>query len=225
MNKFSLRGVVAAAALASASVAAHADIAINTTLNFDSVASGTSANDYLASLGLGGALHFGNGDVADDLDALGAYTGTTHWYDASTTYGEVLVSSDSAAVSGSNVLSNGFAPILVQFAGPVDLASFSVQLDNNTWGGPVNALQFLDATGHVIPGTDVPFDHINQAGMTLSTNSPVLGVSAVLLSFGSRNFDNLQVTTMAAVPEPSTWALVASSLGILGLMGLRRRSK
>lgn len=133
MNKFSLRVVMAAVALASASVAAHADIAINTTLNFDTVATGTTANGYLATLGLGNVMSFGNGDVAPDVDTFGNYTGTNHWIDASATYGDVLVKSSSAAVSGSNVLDNGFAPILVQFAAPVDLASFSVQLERGKY--------------------------------------------------------------------------------------------
>lgn len=224
MSKFSLRGLVAAVALASASVAAHADIAINQTLNFDSVSDGTSANAYLASLGLGGVMSFGNGDVVDDVDAFGDLTGTTHWVDASAIYGDVLVSSSSAAVSGSNVLANGFAPILLQFAAPVDLASFSVQLDNNTWSNFSNVLQFLDSTGHAIAGTDVPYGSLNQPGFTLASSGPVYGVSSVLLSFGSRNFDNLQVTTMAAVPEPESWVLMAASMATLGLV-MRRRQR
>lgn len=213
---------MAAVALASASVAAHADIAINTTLNFDTVATGTTANGYLATLGLGNVMSFGNGDVAPDVDTFGNYTGTNHWIDASATYGDVLVKSSSAAVSGSNVLDNGFAPILVQFAAPVDLASFSVQLDQNTWSNFSNVLQFLDSTGHAIAGTDVSYGALNQPGFTVASTGPVHGVSAVLLSFGNRNFDNLQVTTMAAVPEPASWALAVCSLG---LMGLRRRTK
>ncbi|HEX5357272.1 MAG TPA: PEP-CTERM sorting domain-containing protein [Aquabacterium sp.] len=225
MSKFSLRGLVAAVALASASVAAHADIAINTALNFDSVADGTSANSYLASLGLGGVMSFGNGDVVDDVDAFGDLTGTHHWVDASATYGDVLVSSSAAAVSGGNVLSNGFAPILLQFAAPVDLALFSVQLDNNTWSNFANVLQFLDASGHAISGTDVSFGALNQPGYTVAATGPVYGVSSVLLSFGSRNFDNLQVTTMAAVPEPESWVLMASSMAVLGAFVRRRQNQ
>jgi hypothetical protein len=225
MSKLSLGGVVAAVALASASVAAHADIAINTSLNFDSVSSGTAANTYLANLGLGSVMSFGNGDVAPDVDVFGDYTGTNHWVDATATYGDVLVSSSSAAVSGGNVLSNGFAPILVQFAGPVDLASFSVQLDNNTWSNFANALQFLDSTGHAIAGSDVSYGALNQPGVTVASSGPVYGVSSVLLSFGSRNFDNLQVTTMAAVPEPQSWALMATSLLMISTLVRRRDNK
>jgi hypothetical protein len=224
MNKLSLRGVVTAVALASASALAHADIAINTTLNFDTVASGTKANDYLASLGLSDVMSFGNGDVAPDVDAFGDYTGTNHWIDASTTYGDVMVNSSSAAVSGGNVLDNGFAPILVQFAAPVDLASFSVQLDKNTWSNFANVLQFLDGTGHAIVGTDVTYGALSQPGFTVASTGPVYGVSAVLLSFGSRNFDNLSVTTMAAVPEPGTWALSVVALGLIGVAARRRQS-
>jgi hypothetical protein len=223
MNTRILRGVVAAAALAAAGATAHAGIVIDTTLDFDSVPSGTTANDYLTSLGLNGTLHFGNGDVVDDVDAEGLYTGTFHWVDASSVYGPVMVKASDAAISGSNVLANDFEPILVQFAAPVTLNAFSVQLDGNTWGGYFNVLSFLDSSGHAIGGADVSFDTVDEAGFTLSITSPIQGVSGVLLSFGSRDFDNLHISATSAVPEPSSLALALASLGTVAL--LRRRAR
>lgn len=220
--KTSLRGVVVAATLAAASVAAHADIAINTTLNFDSVASGTTANAYLASLGITG-LSFGNGDIAYDLDAYGNPLDTFHWVDASATYGDVLVKNDGTAVSASNVLWNDHAPILLQFAAPVNIASFSVQQDNTSYGSFQGVLSFLDSTGHVIAGADVSYVQFGQPGLLISSG-PVLNVSAILLP-ALKSYDNLSIhAATAAVPEPSTWALSLASLGLMGVIA-RRRSK
>lgn len=225
MFKTSLRSVVIAATLAAASVAAHADIAINAFLDFDTVASGTTANAYTAGLGLG-AITFGNADRVNDepiYDSIGNILndGAFHWVDATATYGDVKIISDAAAVSGSNVLSNGFEPILVQFAGPVNLASFSTQLDKNTYGFFGYKLSFLDSTGHAIAGADVSYDTLGQSNVTVSSG-PVNGVSAILLNFGSRNFDNMSITTAAAVPEPESYALLLSGVVALGFVARRR---
>jgi hypothetical protein len=150
--------------------------------------------------------------------------GAFHWVDASATYGDVKVISSSAAISGSNVLSNDFAPLLVQFAGPVDLTSFSVKLDNNSYGFFGYKLQFLDNTGHAISGADVSYDTLGKPALTLSSG-PVQGVSSILLNFGSRNFDNMSITTAAAVPEPESYALLLAGVMALGVVARRRQAK
>lgn len=227
MFKTSLRGVVAAVALASASVAAHA--ATQTTfLNFDTVASGTSANDYVASLGLTG-LSFGNGELVDDLDTYGNPTGTLHWVDSSALYGNVQVktltdfwSNADLSVSKGNVLWNDNAPILVQFASPLDLLSFSVQQDLGTTGSLAGSvMSFLDSTGHVMAGHDVGYTQYGNPGYTIGSG-PVAGVSGILLSAG-KSYDNLQIVTAAPVPEPTTWALALAAMGLMGFMARRRQ--
>ena len=226
MFKTSLRSVVVAASLAAASVAAHADIAINTYLDFEGVTSGSTANAYLLGKGIS-SFTFGNADRVDDApvyDSIGNLLndGAFHWVDASATYGAVKVLGDAAAVSGSNVLSNDYAPILVQFTGPVNLASFSVQLDKQNYGFFTDTIQFLDNTGHVIAGKDLVFSSYQNPGLTVSSG-PVNNVSAILLSATSRNFDNLSITTQAAaVPEPASYALLLAGVAALGVVARRR---
>jgi hypothetical protein len=216
--KTTLRGVVAAAALAAASLSAHADI--HATLDFDSVASGTTANAYLASLGLQG-ISFGNGDIAYDLDAYGNALETFHWVDASATYGDVLVKNDGTAVSGTNVLWNDHQAILVQFSAPVNITSFSVQQDSSDYGSFQGVLSFLDSTGHVIAGADVSYVQFGQPGLLISSG-PVAQVSAILLP-ALKSYDNLSINAVTpAVPEPSTWALALASLAVVGVVARRR---
>ncbi|MGE5452826.1 MAG: PEP-CTERM sorting domain-containing protein [Acidobacteriota bacterium] len=229
MIKFSFSKAVALSTLASACVAAHADITFNASMNFDSVASGTTANQYLAGLGLDGAMHFGNADRVDDAplyDSVGNLLndGAFHWVDASDVYGDVLVKSDSAAVSASNVLWNDHAPILLTFSAPVNLASFSIQQDLSGLGNLQDMgsyLAFLDNTGHVITADNVFYTQGGHPGLTIASGA-VNGVSGVLLSAGV-HYDNLSISTAtAAVPEPESLALLLSALGVFGLMHLRR---
>lgn len=212
-------------ALCAAAAAAHADLPINLSLNFDNVTSGSKADDALFGVGAS-FVHFANPDLFDDLDAFGNPTGTTHWGDATATYGAVKVLSSSFAVSGANVLSNGHQPILIQFnGGPVDLYSFSVQQDKSGFGNPQtngSRLDFLDAAGHVIDGASVFYTQYANKGLTISANG-VSGVSGILLS-GGVDYDNLNITTVSAVPEPASVALLLGGLGLVAVAARKRRS-
>ncbi|MDE2594147.1 MAG: PEP-CTERM sorting domain-containing protein [Burkholderiales bacterium] len=232
MTKFSFIKAVALSTLASACVAAHADTAIHASLDFDSVSSGTTANQYLAGLGLDTVMSFGNADRVDDApiyDSIGNLLndGAFHWVDASATYGNVLVKADSNAVSAHNVLWNDHAPILLTFAAPVNLASFSVQQDLSGFGNLQDMgsyLAFLDNTGHVISADNVYYTQGGNPGLTI-TSGAVTGVSGMLLSAGV-HYDNLNINTVtAAVPEPDSMALVLSAMGLFGLLHSRRRKQ
>ena len=167
-------------------------------------------------------MHFANPDVVDDVDAFGSFTGTFHWVDATSVYGDVLVQSSSFALSGPNVLSNGGQPILLLFNGPVDLASFSIQQDASSFGNAQangTELVFLDETGHAIAGSGVSYTQYTQPGLPISSG-PVSHVSGVLLA-GIKDYDNLSVSS---VPEPESLALLSGGLGTMGLVARRRRN-
>lgn len=231
MFKFSFKKAVVLTTLATAGVAAHAGLNINADLNFDSVASGTTANQYLAGLGLNTAMSFGNADtVYDDpiYDADGHLLngGAFHWVDASNVYGNVLVKADDNAVSAHNVLWNDHAPILLSFNGPVDIASFSIQQDLSGFGylgDKGNYLGFVDNTGHIITADNVYYTQGGNPGLTISASN-VKGVSGILLSAGV-SYDNMHLSTVAAVPEPNSLAMVAAALGVIGIFSLRRKDQ
>jgi hypothetical protein len=230
MFKTSIRGVVAAATLALASVAAHADT-LSFTLDFDSLSSGATANAYLASLGLGSQVSFGNGDYVQDdpiYDSIGNVTndGAGHWVDASSVYGDVLVKDNGTAISGSNVLWNDNQAILVQFNSALTINAFSIQQDSSLFGNLTengSILSFLDSTGHVISTANVYYTQYGQPGLTISSGT-VTGVSAILLSAG-KSYDNLSLNAVTAVPEPTSLSMVLVSLGLVGAAARRRRAR
>lgn len=221
MMQRTLRATLGAIALAAASFSAQA--AYTVTLDFDTVASGTSANAYLDSLGLSG-MRFVDGAIADDApiyDDIGNLLndGAFHWVAGTHT---VLAKNDGTAVSGSNVLWDDHAPILLQFATPIDIEAFSVQQDNSNYGWFFATLSFLDSTGHVIAGKNVDYTQFGQPGYTISSG-PVSGVSAILLP-ALKSYDNLTLSTTTPVPEPSTWWLGLGSLAVLGALTRRHKA-
>jgi hypothetical protein len=209
-----------ALALCGAGTAASASV-FTASLNFDNVTSGSAANAALGAFA--SLIHFGNANMAQDVDASGAFTGTFHWFDDTATYGNVLVKNDGTAVSADNVLWNDSQPILVMFSAPETIASFSIQQDLSGYGNPQtdgSFMAFLDSTGHEIAGTRVYYIQGGHPGLTIQSSGTVANVSAVLLAGGS-SYDNLRVE---AVPEPAEALLALTGLGLMGYMKRRRKA-
>lgn len=217
-NLFSLRATMLAAALVVTSATASA-ANFSASFNFDNVASGSVADTALGSYA--SLIHFGNAGTVDDVDAWGDLTGTFHWIDATTTYGNVLAKNDGSAVSLPNVLWNDNQPILVMFSAPQTIASFSIQQDMSKFGYPGSSyMAFLDSTGHEIAGAQFSYTQYENPGLLIQSTGAWTNVSAVLLA-GGKSYDNMSVS---AVPEPDAYALMLAGLGLFGFMPRRRRS-
>jgi hypothetical protein len=215
-----LASSLVALALCGAGTAASASV-FTASFNFDNVASGSAANAVLGTFA--SLIRFGNPDTAPDVDADGSPTGTFHWIDATTTYGDVLAVNDGTAVSAGNVLWNNGQPILVIFSSPETIAYFSIQQDLSGFGNPMadgSYLAFLDSTGHEIAGTQVYYTQYNHPGLTIQSSGTAANVSAVLLAGGS-SYDYLHVE---AVPEPAAPVLALTGVGLMGYMTRRRKA-
>jgi hypothetical protein len=94
-----------------------------------------------------------------------------------------------------------------------DWLSFSVTLDNDTFGDPWIEILLLDAAGGLL-GT-LPTDQ-TVPGLVASFSGPLPGISQILLPAGAF-YDNLTVV----VPEGDT-ALVGLGLAALAAWGWRR---
>ena len=196
------------------------------TINFDLLSSGANAN--LDQVAIDNGVSFASGHLADILDANDNVIGQ-HWV----AYSMVNDNTDpsifaqnsanlgwGAAPSGTNALDARFDQVLVQFANPTQLSSFSFNLDKTSYGNPqaTNVL-FLDQNGNIIFTSNDYF----QASTTTFNQSfaSSLTVSAVLLTSG-KLYDNL---TVAAVPEAESYAMFLTGLGILGFMSRRRKNE
>ncbi len=215
------------AVLSASAVSANAANSISGFYNFDNVASGTTANSLLGADS--SFMSFLNPDTV--LDANGI---NFHWIDATATFGDVLVQSDANAVSGNNVLSNSFQPILLSFAAAVNINSFSIQQDLSGFGNQQtngSYIAFLDQSGHEISSLNQYYTQSDQSvainpgkGLLLSTGS-VANVYSILLS-GGVNYDNLSINAVnvAAVPEADTYAMMIAGLGLMSLVARRRKN-
>lgn len=182
-------------------------------LDFDAQASGTDANlnapvgltiDYAAYLPL-------QDGFGDDIP------GTEAWrVDGSA--GPVLVQEPQsfygrgAAPSPLNALDAVFQPVLLSFSTPFYMTSFSVTLDNDTFGGANESVLFYDASDSLL--LSAPVDQ-TVAGFQLNTG--IIGnVSKVVLPSGGL-YDNV-----SAVPEPGVGMLLVGGLLVGGLRRFRR---
>lgn len=226
ITRKSVKSLALAAALGVFSASALADY----NFNFDGVASGTSANN--SAVNPYADVQFLSGFVTADLDANGfeildmnnqTISGFTHWE----TYLDrnILVRNPQyygagIAPSGTNTLDAKFDQVFIKFATAQNLTSFSMQLDNSTFGNlGVSNLLFLDAVGKTI--STVGFNQSQSGGII--TVGAVNNVSGIILNSG-KLYDNINIATIAAVPEPDTYAMLAAGLGVMGFVARRRKS-
>lgn len=123
-----------------------------------------------------------------------------------------------APISG-NALDAVDQSVLFSFSTPQDITAFGVTLDNSTLGTPFGtAIEFYNALDSLLYSINV-----NQTTSGFSVNQSALaltGVTKVVLPAGAF-YDNLSMTTVSAVPEPSRILLLG--LGTCVAVFRRRR--
>lgn len=218
---------VLALALAGAG-AAHADYSY--TINFDSLSAGANAN--LDPTALANGVSFASGQLAADLDKDGNpildiygqfLPGLTHWEAIAGT--PMLVQNPSlndrgTTTSGSLALDARYDQVLMQFAAPVQMKSFSFTLDNSPYGDlfPTQVM-FLDAHGKTI-ATSQDFTGSGTSSLSYSFTTPT-SVSAVLVPSTSKFYDDVSVS---AVPEPASISMMIGGLAVVLATARRRRA-
>ena len=223
MNK-TLGSLALIAVLAAFSASALAGYSFN----FDGAASGTSANNSL--INPYSDVSFLSGFETADLDTNLSeildknnqmIPGFTHW--------ETYQNSDirvrnpqligaGIAPSGTNALDARSDQIYIQLGGEINLTSFSMQLDNSTFGFPNSNLFFVDSLGKAL--STVAFDQSQSGSIIIS--GAVNNVSGIILS-GGKLYDNINIATVAAVPEADTYAMLFVGLGVMGAVARRRK--
>ncbi len=191
-----------------------ATAALHVTFNFDSVPSGSAAN--LASRD---GITFQPGAFLPAIDSEGSMIpGSETWRaDGSAepvTVGDPSAFGRGAAPSPINALNALFQPVLVQFAAPEVVRSFSLTLDNDPFGDSGATIGFYDAGDRLL--SEVALDQ-TKVGAFIEATLDLSSVTKVVLPAGAF-YDNLSISS---IPEPGPVALVV--LGALSLGSLKRR--
>ena len=219
-----LKNLALAATLSISSVSAFADYSFN----FDDVASGTSANNSIVNPY--SDVSFLSGFVTADLDAQGfeildvngnTKPGFTHWetyLDSDIRARNPQVYGAGTAPSGTNALDAKFDQVFIKFDSAQNLTSFSMQLDNSSFGFPNSNIFFVDSLGKTL--STVAFDQ--SLSGSIITAGAVSNVSGIVLSSG-KLYDNINIATVAAVPEADTYAMFVAGLGVMGAVARRRK--
>jgi hypothetical protein len=222
-KKTTLLRALIAAAICTSSFATSASAF---TINFDNIAAGANANTDQVAVANG--VSFASGHLVDTLDANFNIIGT-HWAAYSMAVDNIApdifvgnpgTSGWGAAPSGTNAIDARWDQVLVQFANPTQLGSFSFNLDSSSYGNlQAQQVLFLDNYGNTLFTSP---DYFQSATSFTQTFTSGLTVSAVLLTAG-KFYDNLTIANVAPVPEPETYAMMLAGLGLLGFVGSRRK--
>lgn len=194
-------------------------------INFDNVTTGSTATSAAPS-----GVEFFQAHFVNDLDVWGdEIANTAKWQidadtDATTpvTVENPALNGYGAAPSGTNALDARWQPVLMHFGAAQNLNSFSVTLDNSSFGDLFNsALYFLDANKAIIG--QVSFDQ-TVLGLIVNLNTPLAGVQDVVLSSGAF-YDNFvyETASSTSVPIPATFPLLITGLGLLSILRLRKK--
>jgi hypothetical protein len=185
-------------------------------LNFDAGLAGSLANAQAPA-----GVSFYYGAQLSNLDEYGdPIPGTERWqidsYAPDVTVQNPEVYGRGLAPSPVNALDSVFSPTLMLFNSPRDLSSFSLTLDNDTFGTPGLSIEFYASglTADTLLAT-LPIDQLTPG--FIASIGAVSGVDKVVLPAGAL-YDNV---SFSVVPEPATGALFG--IGILGLILRRRR--
>jgi hypothetical protein len=200
-------------------LAAGASHATPVALNFDGVASGSTADSAASGLG----IHFALASFLPLLDGSGDPI------PGSEAYRPDPNAIDEARVGDPNVRGYGNAPspgnaldaidqgIVILFDAPVTLASFAVTLDQSAFGFPgAFDIVFQGDAGAALQS--LPTSQ-NVPGFTASFAGTLANVASIYLPSGAY-YDDLR---FEVVPEPATALLMALGLG--GLASIRRKPK
>lgn len=225
MKKLLVKSALVAALVASAATAQAAVYSFN----FDGAASGTSAND--SAINPYSNVTFLSAFTTADLDAYGSeildmngnfIPGFTHIEAYSDSNIQVVDPSTIARgnpISGTNALDGRYDSIYLKFADAQSNLNVSFQLEN-THFGLTSQIDFVDANGKVI--NSVSQDIMGHSfGQLITASSANTGIYGIVISSGL-TFDNLNIATIAAVPETDTYAMLLAGLGVMGLVARRR---
>jgi hypothetical protein len=113
--------------------------------------------------------------------------------------------------------------------------TYTLTVDVGLWNLSYGAVSVfgnvtLDVAGHLISAAGTP-PTSGSWSLYTATYTAVSGdagqpISIVLDSSGAQgDFTNVQLTSTSVVPEPSTWALMLTGFGGLGLVGYRKVQK
>ena len=199
-----VRGFVVA--LGVVGIAAGAN-AVPILLDFDGVASGSTAN----SAAVGSGLRFDLGAFLPELDAFGdPIPGSDAYRPDPSPIDDVRVNDPSSrgygnAPSPVNALDALDQGVLITFDTPVDLAAFSVTLDLSTFGFPGGFdIVFQGEDGGVLQllptAQSVP-------GFVAALSGPLLDVASIYLPSGAY-YDDLSLS----VPEPALGLVLGLAL-------------